>query len=982
MNRAYGPQSIWPFMAVLATLIGVPAGAAVQPILATTGDNVVIARCLKNVDKDAKAKLRCVFPLDNARQSSLARAKAGLVLLGDQKSREAWFTEAAPDIFPAALQGSSAPPPSKADQKKYYDFLFADEALAGTVVVPIAVDGHNLVTESRQAAGDPNAQKAHLTLVSNAVDKPVSAALSLRADIERVLATKVDAKGRVDGVNLGLAQLGDTANAAKTSEQVTLGSKLTRVKAQESSAPDQKQTEKAKPGSKNDTRVVPIRAIAAAGALLLVLLGLAVADLIRWRLRQRRIRKFAREIQDADGLNDGAALLAAATRDLGSAERKSLMESPLGRLLDGGYRRTIETLRMVPGIAEESNAPNPQSELEDRVKRLVARLDEVEKGLRVLDTSSDRHHRYVWCTNQLHWIVLGKNTEGDAGDDAVWQELQSVASNIRRPVEWVTLPNLVQWFRTYRSRTREFVAFALGRQTDSYKQIEPYLDGDAADIPAGIRHTFEAQGEAARNVEQIKSALRDYALEGGIQRQALGAQAVAERLATAARAIAPTAFARSVGDNANTVIAELNKLRMLLTDVEAAKTALTDVNALLGAYAASLGESLQDSARERARAARDIALSLDQIAKEAGLAERDGSLHSCVEALGAELRNSAEQRAETSRILEDYNGAMKLLELEFERLGSEIGEEATMSLLGRIKVFLSNARARKTRIEELEHQLSEAGALIKALERETVKERERYGALRLEAEGIRLGLETVLENALQKFAGIGPDKLAELGMGAKTSGGLDTKRVTRLVDSLDAKFLVLQFACRLLSHEMDVLTEAKRDDVIEAVYIARISNGLTDLYSRCVQFGEQNSGQQFDAETFYRRVFVHCFQEGWLHLLFRADCVGAAYFAASPQLARLQNVVAVAAKIVELLLKDAEVAILRPTLFSIPADDDARKRFGVEEKFKALPEVRKTLAPYIERGEGVAVDIYEVGLDSPWRQFPPCVIALNLAEWR
>ncbi len=292
--------------------------------------------------------------------------------------------------------------------------------------------------------------------------------------------------------------------------------------------------------------------------------------------------------------------------------------------------------------------------------------------------------------------------------------------------------------------------------------------------------------------------------------------------------------------------------------------------------------------------------------------------------------------------------------------------EAVKKLLQRLGFWRADSAAKQTDLRAAEDKTA---ALKEALANESLE--------RSKAESAKQATESFLGDILSKIADIDPALARKLGM--LGADGYDSAVALDVVSRLDRKLLVLDSITKGLRAAGRTLASGGRPDVVGALSVDRICDGLEQLHAdSMLLLGPE--GRTLDDETKYRRIYLPRMGKADLHLLFRADAVLSTYFHGDNDLYYLKTFISLAAILVELQMREIGVRVVRPDLLVRPPPD-AVVRFGVEPEFRALKEVRVALAPHISQSDGVVVDLYEIGIEAPNRSYAPRIYVLNPAEW-
>ncbi len=418
------------------------------------------------------------------------------------------------------------------------------------------------------------------------------------------------------------------------------------------------------------------------------------------------------------------------------------------------------------------------------------------------------------------------------------------------------------------------------------------------------------------------------------------------------------------------VIAEFERLR-------ANSHALDEVGRELQGFAstndAGWSWSGSDAVLQRARSANRVAVSLHTMVTENALSvPRDDAVLRAT-AIEDELRKSKVERDYNRKTASDYAGTRALLQ---EAVKINIATE-TSTLRDLVVTLLGKLGAAAQKIKGQDEMMD---GLRRSQERTVAELADARTACQLTASELQNAAAT-LSGVLEKFAGVGARQADELGLREPRAQTLDYLKVRQFAAGFDARLIALKFAADALASEIAALQAINRNDLVEALYLPRIAVGLADLQARCLCVQRRSNAGEPEKEALFRLIYLPCLQEGWLHLLLRADCLGAPYCRGNEDLQSLRRIVAIAATLAEQMLADTSTKVVRPVLLTAPTGN-VRTRTGAEARLKALPEVKRELAPYIERGEVVVVDVFEIGIESSFASYQPSVVTLNPAEWR
>ncbi|MGD0191132.1 MAG: hypothetical protein ABSD74_10355 [Rhizomicrobium sp.] len=403
--------------------------------------------------------------------------------------------------------------------------------------------------------------------------------------------------------------------------------------------------------------------------------------------------------------------------------------------------------------------------------------------------------------------------------------------------------------------------------------------------------------------------------------------------------------------------------------------ALQDAQNRLGRYsagAAPFGAAARDVVRAQCESANRTAGILERAALERAandnrqdISRRDAE--TLAEFVAGELRRVATQ----SRQLDDRDRALEVLrgspDPDLDANLEEV-EEAVKSLLRRIGLLKTDVAAKTDEIRD------EKGK-YRRLDEDFVNQKE---ATRAAQSGWK-SADDLLAEFLKTIVGVDQSQIEKLKL--RGASHFDFEATRGFVSNFDRKIIALQLARSGLEQAAEALKQGDRAEIAAALDLPRILSGLAGLEARCIQLLEPSpENANLSKEARYKRLYVPGLEDGWLHLLFRADAVLSTYFGSQDSLRWVKTFISQTAKLIELMLRDIAIEVVKPALLATPPEK-SEKKFGAKREFRALKEVRDILAPFSARGDVVAVDIYEIGIECEFRHLEPSVYILSPAEW-
>ena len=279
----------------------------------------------------------------------------------------------------------------------------------------------------------------------------------------------------------------------------------------------------------------------------------------------------------------------------------------------------------------------------------------------------------------------------------------------------------------------------------------------------------------------------------------------------------------------------------------------------------------------------------------------------------------------------------------------------------------------------LDLRVNEQSRTIDAQNAEILKKTESYRELQSENEALKAELHAALEEMLAERGIKGEQAFTMLGLLDLRSGKLDSEKVRKLLASLQVQLTLLNLLENRLRDEAGVLRAGGRDDVVDALHLRQISEGLELLGEKFVHLHLPNAPLLANRACF-DQVFAPCFESAALHRLFRADKVASTYFLQDRNLSALRNLLGMLAHLVEFMMLGVGARAVIPDLLA-RLSSGAKQQFGAEAGLRRLPEVKSMVANLAGPGQDTVVDIFEIGIEADYTTFPPIAVTWSAAEW-